>query len=408
MTLGLLFIFRVISHIPLPGIDSEALKVFFAQNQFLGLLDVFSGGSLSRFSIVAMGVNPYINASIIMNLLSMIIPQLEEIQKDGERGRNKMNQIQRYLTIPLAAIQAFGFIVLFRTQSASIFTDLSTLTVIQIILTLTTGSIILMWMGDVITENGIGNGTSLIIFAGIVGRLPSSLGSMALSFDASQLIPIIILAVISLASIFMVVLVNEAQREIPVTYSKRIRGNKIYGGANTHIPLKVNTAGVIPIIFALSIMSFPTLIANFFTAAQADWLRSSAEFIIKVFDTQSVVYYGFYFILVIGFTYFYTLISFNPVDVSDNLKKQGGFIPGIRPGQATVTYLNKILNRITLAGAFFLGIIAVLPFVLQSLTGMESIIGGTSLLILVSVILETMRQMESQLIMRDYEHFLDR
>jgi preprotein translocase subunit SecY len=214
--------------------------------------------------------------------------------------------------------------------------------------------------------------------------------------------------VISIVSIYVVVLVNEGQRKIPVTYSKRIRGNRIYGGANTHIPLKVNTAGVIPIIFALSIMSFPTLIANFFVAAQSSTIRSVADFIIRIFDTKSMVYYGMYFLLVVGFTFFYTLVAFNPVDVADNLKKQGGFVPGIRPGQATVQYLSKILNRITLAGAFFLGGIAVMPFVIESLTNIQAIIGGTSLLILVSVILETMRQMEAQLIMRDYEHFLDR
>ena len=408
VTLLLLLVFRIIAHIPVPGIDPERLKSFFSQNQYLGLLDVFSGGSLTRFSIAAMGVNPYINATIIVQLLTMIVPKLEEISKDGERGRHQMNQYMRYLTVPLAAIQAFGLILLFKAPSAAIFTNLTAFNTLQIIITLTVTSIILMWIGELITESGIGNGISLLIFAGIVGRIPIEIRNLAVTFSASNMMPLLILGTLTLASIFMVVIVNEGQRKIPVTYAKRIRGNRMYGGANTHIPLKVNTAGVIPIIFALSIMSFPTLIANFFTAAKSEWIRNVASFVVKAFDPQSLLYYGIYFVLVIGFTYFYTLITFNPVDVADNLKKQGGFVPGIRPGQATVQYLSKILNRITLAGALFLGVIAVMPFVIQSTTKINSIVGGTSLLILVSVILETMRQMEAQLIMRDYEHFLER
>ncbi len=409
LTLFLLVVFRIIAHIPVPGVDKTSLKSFFSTNQFFGLLDIFSGGSLSRFTLASMGVNPYINASIIIQLLSMIIPQLEQVSKDGERGRQKINQYTRYLTIPLAAIQAFGLVMLFKSPSIGIFPNLTAWGMVQIIVALTGGAILLMWIGELITESGIGNGISLIIFSGIVTQIPSGLSAVWINVSSgSDFIPLLIFAAVSIVSIMLVVIVNEGTRRIPVTYAKRIRGNRMYGGANTHIPLKVNTAGVIPIIFALSIMSFPTLIANFLTSAKSTVLQNIAHFFVKVFDPQSVVYYGIYFVLVIGFTYFYTLVAFNPNDVADNLKKQGGFIPGIRPGDATVSYLTRILNRITLAGAFFLGLIAVLPFFIQQFTNIKMIIGGTSLLIVVSVILETMRQMEAQLIMRDYEQFIER
>lgn len=409
LTLLLLLAFRLIAHIPIPNVDRASLANFFDSNQFFGLLDVFSGGSLARLSLAAMGVNPYINASIIMQLLTIILPKLEEMQKDGERGRHKINQITRYLTVPLALIQAFGLVLLFRSeQGGAVLIGLSSVEVVQTILALAAGAVLLMWIGELITEYGIGNGISLIIFAGIVGGLPSGIQSLTLQAQSGNFLPLIVLAVFGLAAIYFVVYVNEANREIPVTYAKRIRGNRMYGGANTHIPLKVNTAGVIPIIFALSIMSFPTLVANFFTASESTTIRNIATTVAKVFDPTSAVYYGVYFILVIGFTYFYTLIAFNPQDVAENLRKQGGFIPGIRPGEATVRYLGRILNRITLAGAFFLGLLAVLPFVIESFTNVSAIIGGTSLLILVSVIIETMRQLEAQLVMRDYETMLDR
>ena len=406
ITVSLLLVFRVISHIPVPNVDAASLESFFSGNSFFGLLDVFSGGSLSRFSIAAMGVNPYINASIIIQLLKMIIPKLEETFKDGERGRQKMNQYMRWLTLPLALIQGFGLVMLFRSPQANVLPDISALEVVQIMIALTAGAMLLMWIGELISEYGVGNGISLLIFAGIVGEIPVSFSGLSLRAESGDFLPILLLIAITLVSIFLVVLINEGNRKIPVTYAKRIRGGQTYGGANTHIPLKVNTAGVIPIIFALSILSFPALVANFFTSAESTFISNTAQNVIQLFDMQSPFYYFIYFVLVIGFTYFYTLVTFNPEDVADNLKKQGGFIPGVRPGEATVNYLGRILNRITLAGAVFLGFIAVLPFIIERTTNINAIIGGTSLLIVVSVILETMRQMKAQLVMRDYEQFL--
>lgn len=406
LTVALLLLFRVISHIPVPNVDPSQLSDFFSGNQFFGLMDMFSGGSLSRFSIAAMGVNPYINASIIMNLLTIIVPKLEELSKDGERGRQQINQYTRYLTVPLAAIQGYGLVMLFGSSEVNILPQLSLIATLQIVLTLTAGTILLMWIGEIITRSGIGNGISLIIFAGIVGELPSMIQGLQLRADSGEFESILLFLGVTLLSVVMVVFINEGHRKIPVTYAKRIRGGQTTGGGSTHIPLKVNTAGVIPIIFAISIMSFPTLIANFFTTSDSDSIRNAAQWVIQFFTPQSFAYYSIYFLLVIGFTYFYTLVTFNPQDVADNLKKQGGFIPGIRPGEGTVDYLSKILNRITLVGALFLGAIAVIPFIVESATNISAIIGGTSLLIIVSVILETMRQIRSQLVMRDYEEYL--
>jgi preprotein translocase subunit SecY len=399
----MLVIFRAAAHIPIPGINSEALKSFFASNQLLGVMNILSGGGMENFSIVAMGVAPYITASIIFQLLVMIIPRLEEISKDGEAGRQKINQWTRMLTVPLAAMQGYGLVALLRQSSAQIFTDLDPWRLFITIVTVTAGTVFLMWLGELISEKHIGNGISLLIFAGIIASLPGAVQKTFLVFDQSQLITLIIFAVIAVLTIVGVVVITEGQRNVPISYAKRIRGLKMYGGVNTHLPLRVNMAGVIPIIFAISIILFPPMVAQFFLGAKTDFLVKIAQQVILLFQNQ--IFYGvLYFLLVFGFTYFYTEVIFHPDQIAENLQKQGGFIPGIRPGSHTVEYLKNTTHRIILAGAFFLGLIAVLPLILNSFTGITTLaIGGTSLLIVVSVVIETFKQIESQLTMRDYE-----
>ncbi|MFA6254918.1 MAG: preprotein translocase subunit SecY [Patescibacteria group bacterium] len=400
---AMLVIFRIAAHIPIPGINTAAIKDFFAANQLLGIMNILSGGGMESFSIVAMGVAPYITASIIFQLLVMIVPRLEEISKDGEAGRHKINQWTRILTVPLGMMQAYGLIALLRQSSVEIFTDLTPWRLVMILVTATAGTVFLMWLGELISEKHIGNGISLFIFAGIVAQLPSAIQQTFLVFDKSQIITLFLFAGIALLTIVGVVIITEGQRNVPVSYAKRVRGMKMYGGVNTHLPLRVNMAGVIPIIFAISIILFPPMIAQFFLSAKTAILVSIAEKTIALFQNQ--LFYGIlYFVLVFGFTYFYTEVVFKPDQISENLQKQGGFIPGIRPGKHTEEYLTNTTNRIILAGALFLGIIAVLPLILQGFTGMASLtIGGTSLLIVVSVVIETYKQIESQLTMRDYE-----
>ncbi|MDO8240846.1 MAG: preprotein translocase subunit SecY [Candidatus Moranbacteria bacterium] len=402
--IGILIIFRLIATIPVPGVDQEQLKNFFSSNQFFGLLNLFSGGGLSSISIVMLGVGPYITASIIMQLLTMIVPSLEQIYKEeGEAGRQKFNQWTRWATVPLAALQTFGMISLLRSQN--ILGAVSSFEMFSIITVAIAGTILLMWLGELITEKKIGNGVSLIIFAGIVAGLPASLSQISATFDSSQLFTYIILGAVIIAAIFGVVIMTEGQRNIPVSYAKRIRGNKMFGGSSTHLPLRVNQAGVIPIIFAMSIMLFPGMIANFLATASNPTVASIAKSVGNIFQNQ--LFYGSaYFVLVVAFTYFYTAVVFDPHKISESLQKQGGYIPGIRPGKTTAEYLYKIINRTTLSGAIFLGTIAVLPFVIQGFTNMKSIsIGGTGLLIVVSVVIETVKQIEGQLVMRDYEGF---
>lgn len=401
---GILVVFRVAANIPLPGVDVAQLKRFFEGNQFFGLLNIFSGGGLANISIVLLGVGPYITASIIMQLLTMIIPRLEQIYKEeGEAGRQKFNMWTRWLTIPLAAMQTFGMISLLRGQK--VMGALAPFDMAVIIITATAGTIFLMWLGELITEKGIGNGVSLIIFAGIVASLPSGIFRLFLTFDSTQLFTYLLFLAITVVTIAGVVLVTEGQRNIPVSYAKRIRGMKMYGGTSTHLPLRVNQAGVIPIIFAVSIMLFPGMIANFLSQARNETVVKIASFVNGIFQNQW--FYGiFYFILVVIFTYFYTAVVFDPKQISENLQKQGGYIPGMRPGRATMEYLYKIMNRITLAGSLFLGSIAVLPLVVQGFTGIKALtIGGTSILIVVAVVIEIMKQIESQLMMRNYEGF---
>ncbi|OGY44295.1 MAG: preprotein translocase subunit SecY [Candidatus Buchananbacteria bacterium RIFCSPHIGHO2_01_FULL_39_14] len=400
---AMLAIFRIAAHIPIPGIDAKALKDFFSANQLLGIMNILSGGGMENFSIVAMGVAPYITASIIFQLLIMIIPRLEEISKEGEAGQRRINQWTRMLTIPLAAMQGYGLVALLRQSSAQIFLDLTPWRLLMIIVTSTAGTIFLMWLGELISEKHVGNGISLLIFAGIVSGLPQALQQTFLVFDNTQLINLLLFVFIAILTIVGVVIITEGQRNVPVSYAKRVRGMKMYGGVNTHLPLRVNMAGVIPIIFAISIILFPPMIAQFFLTAKTQILVSLAEKTIALFQNQ--IFYGvLYFLLVFAFTYFYTEVIFHPDQIAENLQKQGGFIPGIRPGHQTVDYLKNTTNRIILAGALFLGIISVLPLALRSFTGITTLaVGGTSLLIVVSVVIETYKKIESQLTMRDYE-----
>lgn len=402
--IGIFIIFRLIASIPIPGVNQEQLKIFFSDNQFFGLLNLFSGGGLSSISIVMLGVGPYITGSIIMQLLTMIVPRLEQIYKEeGEAGRQKFNQWTRWATVPLAALQTFGMISLLRSKN--ILGQLNSFEMFSVITVAVAGTILLMWLGELMTEKKIGNGVSLIIFAGIVAGLPSSLSQISITFDSSQLFTYISLGGVVIAAIAGIVFMTEGQRNIPVSYAKRIRGNKMYGGSSTHLPLRVNQAGVIPIIFAMSIMLFPGMIANFLTSAANPTVAQIAKSVGNIFQNQ--VFYGsMYFILVVAFTYFYTAVVFDPHKISESLQKQGGYIPGIRPGKTTAEYLYKIINRITLSGAIFLGIIAIMPFIMQAFTNMNSVsIGGTGLLIVVSVVIETVKQIEGQLVMRDYEGF---
>ena len=401
--IAMLVVFRIAAHIPVPGVDTSALKQFFSSNQLLGVMNVLSGGGMETFSIVAMGVAPYITASIIFQLLVMIIPRLEEISKDGEAGRKKINQWTRMLTVPLAALQGYSLIALLCQSQIQIITDLNPWTLFLTITTVTAGTVFLMWIGELISEKHIGNGISLLIFAGIITSLPTAVMQTLLVFDQTQLINMIIFVLIAVVTVIGVVIITEGQRNVPVSYAKRVRGMKMYGGVNTHLPLRVNMAGVIPIIFAISIILFPPMVAQFFLNAKSAILVSAANWVIVLFQNQ--LFYGvLYFLLVFAFTYFYTEVIFHPDQVAENLQKQGGFIPGIRPGAHTVEYLKNTTNRIILAGALFLGLIAVLPMVMTSFIGIQSLaIGGTSLLIVVSVVIETVKQIDSQLTMRDYE-----
>lgn len=401
---GLLVVFRIAASIPIPGVNVSQLKQLFEGNQFLGLLNIFSGGGLNNISIVLLGVGPYITASIIMQLLTMIVPKLEQIYKEeGEAGRQKFNMWTRWITIPLAGLQSFGMITLLRSQN--VLGNLDSFDTGMIILIATAGTVFLMWLGELITEKSVGNGVSLIIFAGIVASLPGGISRIFATFDSTKFFTYLLFAVVAIVTIAGVVLVSEAQRNIPISYAKRIRGNKMYGGVSSHLPLRVNQAGVIPIIFAVSIMLFPSMIANFLMQAKSAAVVGIATFVNNIFQNQ--IFYGVvYFILVVLFTYFYTAVVFDPNKISENLQKQGGYVPGIRPGRTTAEYLYKIMNRITLTGSLFLGLIAVLPLVIKAFSGISNLaIGGTSILIVVSVVIETVKQIESQLVMRDYEGF---
>lgn len=402
--LGLLVIYRLAANIPLPGVDVLALKRLFEENAFLGLLNVFSGGGLSNISIVLLGVAPYITASIIMQLLTTIVPSLERLYKEeGEIGRQKFNMWTRWITVPLAALQSFSMLSLLRSQN--ILGDITSFNMAVIIVSATAGTIFLMWLGELITEKGLGNGVSIIIFAGIVSSLPTGISRFVATWDPSQIFTYILFALMAAVTIAGVIFVNEGQRTVPVAYAKRVRGAQVYGGAATHLPLRVNQAGVIPIIFAVSLILIPTMIAGFL-AQSSNAKIASIALSASAWLQDNFIYGLLYFVLVVVFTYFYTAVVFDPVKIAENLQKQGGYIPGIRPGNTTAEYLYHIINRITLAGAFFLGGIAVLPLIVQGMTGIQAFsIGGVSILIVVSVVLETIKHVQSQLTMRSYESF---
>ncbi len=401
--LAMLAIFRLAAHIPIPGVNVAALRQLFQSNEMLGLLNIFSGGSMQNFSIVMMGVAPYITASIVFQLLAMIIPKLEEMSQE-EAGQQKINMWTRWLTVPLAMMQAFGMITLIRKSPYNILGEVTALRMFAMIITITAGTIFLMWIGELITEKNIGNGISLLIFAGIVSRLPRAIQQISINLDdPNNLFTLFWFLLLAFITIVGVVIMTEGERNIPVQYARQIRGNRAYGGTSTHLPLRISMAGVIPIIFAISVVLFPPMIAQFFLQARSAWLQNAAQWTITLFNNQ--IFYGVvYFILVFAFTYFYTEVIFHPNQIAENLQKQGGFIPGIRPGKNTEEYLAYITHRITFVGALFLGLIAVLPLVVRYFTHMQSLtIGGTSLLIVVAVVIEIVKQIEAQLTMREYD-----
>jgi len=401
--MAMLVIFRLASHVPVPGVNVENLRDYLAGNQILGLLNVFSGGTMSNFSIIMLGVSPYITASIIFQLLSMIVPSLEELTKEGESGQQKLNMYTRYLTVPLAFLQSYATIKLLNNTARPILTDLTTFRLITIMATITAGTMFLVWLGELITEKKVGNGMSLLIFAGIVASLPSTLRTAFVNYSSADLYTFVAFAVVAILTIVGVVFINEGQRNIPVNYAKQVRGNTTYGGASSHLPLRVNMSGVIPIIFAVSLVLFPPMIAQFFVNAKSAWLANAATNVITLFNNQ--IFYGLaYFVLVFFFTFFYTAVVFHPEKIAENLQRQGGFIPGIRPGKETEKYLGMVIRRINLIGALFLGAIAVLPLLVQDISGSAAFkIGGTSLLIVVAVAIETTKQIESQVTMHEYD-----
>ncbi len=402
--LGILVCYRVLANIPLPGVDVVALKQLFEGNELLNLLNIFSGGGLSNISLVLLGVGPYITASIIMQLLTTLVPSIERMYKeDGEQGRQKFNMITRILSVPLAAIQSFSMLSLLRSQN--ILGEIDSFTIFVVVISAVAGTILLMWLGELITEKGLGNGVSIIIFAGIVSSLPTQASRFVANWDPAQLFSYLLFFAIALITIAGVIFINEGQRTIPVSYAKRIRGAELSGGAMSHLPLKVNQAGVIPIIFAVSLILIPTMLASVLARSSNVALADIALSVSTWLQNQWV--YGIlFFILVVVFTYFYTAVVFDPNKISENLQKQGGYIPGIRPGASTSQYLYHIINRITLAGALFLGLIAVLPNVVQGITGIQALsLGGISVLIVVSVVLELIKNTQSQMTMRSYESF---
>lgn len=401
--LAMLVIFRIAAHIPIPGVDLTKLKELFSRNEILGMLNMLSGGAMANFSIVTLGVGPYITASIIMQLLTMIIPRLEALSKEGSAGQQKINQYSRILTVPLAVLQAYSMINLFAYSGQGIITNLNTVNFITTIAVMTGGTIFLMWLGELVSEKKVGNGISLIIFAGIVERIPVSIQQVIVTFNPAQIANLIIFSALAVVTIAGVVMLTEGQRNIPVSFARRIRGNRMYGGMDTYLPLRVNQVGMIPIIFAISLVLLPSLAGQLLQRINVPMIVSFGKYLINVFQNQ-LIYAIAYFILVVAFTYFYTSIIFHPKQIAENLQKQGGFVPGLRPGQSTSDFLSKISRHITLTGALSLGVIAILPLITQGVFKVSTFtVGGASLLIVVSVVLETMKQIESQLTMREYE-----
>ncbi len=412
-TLGILVLYRLAAHVPVPGVNAEALRQVFQQNQLLGLLDMFSGGAMSNFSVMAMGVYPFITAQIVLQLLQPIIPSLEQLAREGEAGRQRMNLYTHLLTIPLALLQGIGQTSILAqsvgTAGPAItnfgFSGANLMPTIATLITLTAGTMFAIWLGELIDEQGIGNGLSIIIFGGIVAGIPQRLGQLWVSNPWS----IVVFIVITIITMFGIVIVQEGQRRIPVQYAKRVRGTRVYGGQSTHVPLQVNSAGMIPLIFAVSMLMFPGVVASYFVNAQVDIIRNIAVAVSRIFDANGAFYWILYFVLVVALTYFYTDVIFRQQNLAETLQRQGGFIPGIRPGQRTAEYLHGVLQRITLVGALFLGIVAILPFPVRPLVGTsEMLVTSTGLLIVVGVVLDTMKQLEAQLLMRHYEGFIKR
>lgn len=399
--LGILAVFRVLAVIPIPGVDQAALSQFLNNNQFLGLLNIFSGGGLSTLSIVMLGVGPYITASIIMQLLTMMSPKLKSMyQEEGAIGRKKFSQYSRLLTVPLAFAQAFGFIVLLQRQG--IVTTLTPFSLLTNVLVIVAGSLFLMWLGEIMTEFGIGNGLSMIIFAGIVAVVPQVASQIYFAFQIEDLVTYIVFAALAIAMILLVVYITEAERPIPVTYAKQVRGGQTYGGTSTYLPLRLNQAGVIPIIFALSLLFLPQMVLNMLSYLQNPVI-AKISLAVNSFMQNPWYYAAAYFILVFFFTFFYTAVTFDPKSIADNLQKSGAFVPGVRPGESTEVYVGKVVTRITLVGALFLALVAVLPPVLNAITGIKYLtIGGTGLLIVVSVVLDLVKKVDAQLSMREY------
>ena len=404
--LGILVVYRVLAQVPLPGIDRTALAEFFANNQAFGIIDLFAGGGLSAMSIVGLAMNPYINASIIMQLMTGVIPSLQALSREGEYGRQRLNQYTRYLTVPMALLQAFGILSALAAQDVIVggFSLGNAQSWVQMV-TLVAGAIVLMWLGELITEKGIGNGISFIIFAGIVSQAPA--GLLATLQQPSPR-DIVLFAVLAIVAVAVIIYIQEGQRRIPIQYASRVRGRRMYQGGQTFLPLRVNLAGVIPIIFAISILAFPGQLAAYFSFSEVEGVRNVANAIGAFLAPTTIQYSIIYFLLTVGFTYFYTAFTFKPDETAEQLRKNGGFIPGIRPGRPTQEYLGRVVSRITLAGALFLGTVAVAPVIVgvidPSLAGLA--IGGTGLLIVVSVVVETMKQIEAQLMMRNYEGFI--
>lgn len=404
-TLGVFFVFRFLAHIPVPGADLNRLQEIFASNQFLSFLNIFSGGTLANFSIVAVGINPYITASIVMQLGSMVFPKLKELQKDGESGREKVNQYTRILTIPLAVVQSISVIALLNSQQ--LLDTSNPLALVALVTSLVAGAMIVMWLGELVSEYGLGNGISMILLGGIVSQFPLAIAQAFATTGTAQLTSTLTFTLIGLAVIGVIVFMNEAVRKVKIQYARRTRGSKTYGGQMTHLPIRVNVAGVMPIIFGVSIMLVPSFIGRFLTTSNKEsWIEWGQKLTIWS-DPTSVFYMIAYFLIVFSFTFFSALLFFNAQDMSDELKKSGAFIPGVRPGGPTKTFLEFVVTRISLAGAIFLGFIALLPSLAQAVTGTGNLaIGGTSILIVVSVILETSKQVESMLVGQSYDQYI--
>jgi preprotein translocase subunit SecY len=408
--LGMLVVFRALAVVPTPGVNPEEVRALIESQTFFQLLDLFSGGGLSSFSIVAMGVNPYINASIIMQLMTGVVPRLQALSREGEYGRTKINQYTRYLTVPLALLQAYGYLAILSSSNIITDFDILSLTTLGQMVTLAAGTVLTMWIGELITERGIGNGISFIIFAGIVAQVPQGIATFLANPDIAGGVAFVILAIVVVA---VIVYIQEGQRRIPIQYASRVRGRRMYQGGATFLPLRVNQAGVIPIIFAVSILLFPTQIASYFqtpVGGTPTLASQIADAIVGFLNPQGIPYILGYFLLTMGFTYFYTAFTFKPDETADQLRKNGGFIPGIRPGAPTRDYLQKVVFRLSLAGAIFLALIAVSPIILSAIFQGGIVggfaLGGTALLIVVSVVVETMKQIEAQLMMRNYEGFI--